>query len=149
MPETFVIIDGNSQDETLAHIHHYQERNSRAAIQHEIVCRSEPDEGLYDAMNKALRLATGDYILFLNAGDKFHSTSTLSDIAAQLTSAYALTDDETADEAAVVVDEAVAVQFLEIGAEVLDEIEEVGTLRVPRQLHAIHRRFLRHDQNPQ
>lgn len=93
-----LIVDGNSRDETLAHIHHYQERNSRAAIQHEIVCRSEPDEGLYDAMNKALRLATGDYILFLNAGDKFHSTSTLSDIAAQLTSAYALTDDETADE---------------------------------------------------
>lgn len=79
-----LIVDGNSQDETLAHIHHYQERNSRAKVQHDIVCRSEPDEGLYDAMNKAIRLATGDYILFLNAGDKFHSSSTLSEIAAQV-----------------------------------------------------------------
>ena len=35
-------------------------------------------------MNKALQLATGDYILFLNAGDKFHSSTVLSDIAAQL-----------------------------------------------------------------
>lgn len=79
-----LIIDGNSRDETLAHIHHYQERNSRSAVQHEIVCRSEPDEGLYDAMNKALGLATGHYILFLNAGDTFHSKSTLSEIAAQI-----------------------------------------------------------------
>lgn len=74
-----LIIDGNSQDETLAHIHHYQERNSRARIQHDIVCRSEPDEGLYDAMNKAIDLATGDYILFLNAGDTFHSDNVLAE----------------------------------------------------------------------
>lgn len=83
-----LIIDGNSQDETLAHIHHYQERNSRAEVQHDIVCRSEPDEGLYDAMNKALQLATGDYILFLNAGDRFHSSTTLSEIAAQIAKEY-------------------------------------------------------------
>lgn len=81
-----LIVDGNSQDETLAHIHHYQERNSRAAVPHEIVCRSEPDDGLYDAMNKAIQLATGDYILFLNAGDKFHSTTVLEEIAAQVES---------------------------------------------------------------
>ena len=79
-----LIIDGNSQDETLALIHFYQQRNSLATVQHEIVCRSEPDNGIYDAMNKALQLATGDYILFLNAGDKFHSSTVLSDIAAQL-----------------------------------------------------------------
>ena len=79
-----LIIDGNSQDETLALVHFYQQRNSLATVQHEIVCRSEPDNGIYDAMNKALQLATGDYILFLNAGDKFHSSTVLSDIAAQL-----------------------------------------------------------------
>lgn len=77
-----LVIDGNSQDGTLELIHHYQERNSVAKIQHEIVCLSEPDKGLYDAMNKALDLATGDYILFLNAGDTFHSTETLKQIAA-------------------------------------------------------------------
>lgn len=76
-----LIIDGRSKDETLAQIHHYQERNSHLTSPHEIVCLSEPDHGLYDAMNKALRLATGDYILFLNAGDKLHSPSILSDIA--------------------------------------------------------------------
>lgn len=79
-----LIIDGNSQDETLALIHFYQQRNSLASVQHEIVCRSEPDEGIYDAMNKALQLATGDYILFLNAGDKFHNSTVLSDIASQM-----------------------------------------------------------------
>lgn len=89
-----LIVDGNSCDETLAHIHHYQERNSRSAVQHEIVCRSEPDKGLYDAMNKALGLATGHYVLFLNAGDKFHSPSTLSDIATQLRSAYVAENEE-------------------------------------------------------
>ncbi len=76
-----LIIDGNSHDNTLEHVHHYQERNSRAAVRHEIVCISEPDHGLYDAMNKAIDMATGRYILFLNAGDTFHSPDTLSVIA--------------------------------------------------------------------
>ncbi len=77
-----VIIDGNSQDDTLTHIQHYLERNSISEHRHEIVVRSEPDDGLYDAMNKALQLATGDYILFLNAGDTLHSATTLSQLAA-------------------------------------------------------------------
>lgn len=77
-----LIIDGNSQDDTLAAVHHYQERNSVAPVQHEINCLSEPDDGLYDAMNKALDMATGDYIVFLNAGDTLHSPTTLSHVAA-------------------------------------------------------------------
>ena len=76
-----LIIDGNSHDDTLEHVHHYQERNSRASVRHEIVCLSEPDEGLYDAMNKALDMATGTYIVFLNAGDAFHANNTLELIA--------------------------------------------------------------------
>lgn len=76
-----LIIDGNSSDDTLTQIHHYQERNSIAAIQHEVRCLSEPDEGLYDAMNKALVEASGDYILFLNAGDTLAAANTLSIIA--------------------------------------------------------------------
>lgn len=76
-----LIVDGNSQDDTLTHIHHYQERNSIAPVRHEIVCISEPDEGLYDAMNKALDLTTGNYLLYLNAGDTFHATDTLSLLA--------------------------------------------------------------------
>lgn len=77
-----VIVDGRSSDQTLTTIRQYQERNgidSRPA--HEITLLSEPDHGLYDAMNKALLLATGDYIVFLNAGDKFHSPDTLALVA--------------------------------------------------------------------
>ena len=77
-----LIIDGNSQDNTLEEVHHYQERNSVAGVRHEVACLTEPDEGLYDAMNKALDMATGDYILFLNAGDKLHAPTTLSEMAA-------------------------------------------------------------------
>lgn len=76
-----IIIDGNSHDGTLTHIQHYLERNSISEHRHEIVVRSEPDEGLYDAMNKVLQLATGDYILFLNAGDTLHSPTILSQLA--------------------------------------------------------------------
>lgn len=76
-----LIVDGNSQDETLAMFHRYQERNSRAEVRHELAALSEPDEGLYDAMNKAIQMATGDYILFLNAGDRLHAADTLSRVA--------------------------------------------------------------------
>ena len=76
-----LIIDGNSQDATLEEVHHYQERNSVARVQHEVNCLSEPDHGLYDAMNKAIDMATGDYIVFMNAGDTFHSPNTLTHIA--------------------------------------------------------------------
>lgn len=76
-----VIVDGNSHDDTLQQVHHYQERNSLRPQPHEIVCVSEPDKGLYDAMNKALSLLTGRYVIFLNAGDRFHSSDTLALVA--------------------------------------------------------------------
>lgn len=42
---------------------------------------SEPDHGLYDAMNKGLGIAEGDYVIFLNAGDSFTSPDTLEHLA--------------------------------------------------------------------
>jgi len=77
-----LIIDGNSTDNTLEQVHHYMERNSNAEVKHEINCLSEPDHGIYDAMNKALGLMTGRYVLFLNAGDTLHERTTLSRVAA-------------------------------------------------------------------
>lgn len=64
-----IIIDGASTDDTLSTAH--------KAARHELRILSERDNGLYDAMNKGLRMARGRYLLFLNAGDTFHSKETL------------------------------------------------------------------------
>ena len=82
-----LIIDGASKDATLNHLHLWEKQQEEMPTSHKLVVVSEPDKGLYDAMNKALRLATGDYVLFLNAGDCFHSPTTLSDIARSIQSA--------------------------------------------------------------
>lgn len=70
-----LIIDGCSGDHTLSLIQRYVEHNT---TQHSIRLMREPDEGLYDAMNKAIMQATGEYIVFLNAGDRLHSNDTIS-----------------------------------------------------------------------
>ena len=74
-----LIIDGASTDETLSMVETYRER--AAGGSHQVVIRSERDRGLYDAMNKALSLATGDYLVFLNAGDSLPAPDTLERIA--------------------------------------------------------------------
>lgn len=51
------------------------------APRHVIRVFSEPDSGIYDAMNKGLRHATGDYVVFINAGDCLHDAHTLENIA--------------------------------------------------------------------
>lgn len=68
-----LIIDGASTDDTLG----VARRSGYPSLR----ILSEPDEGLYDAMNKGLRLARGKYVLFLNAGDSFHTSGTLSKYA--------------------------------------------------------------------
>ena len=68
----YIIVDGNSKDNTLEIVDKYRNRISQVI--------SEPDKGLYDAMNKGIQLATGDYLCFLNAGDEFHDNETLQKI---------------------------------------------------------------------
>ena len=76
-----VIIDGASTDDTLQVAQDYMQRSYAASNGHEIRIVSEPDNGLYDAMNKGLRQVSGDYVLFLNAGDCFLDSEVLSNIA--------------------------------------------------------------------
>ncbi|MDR0995596.1 MAG: glycosyltransferase [Tannerella sp.] len=69
----YLIIDGASTDETMPLIHGHEGRITSWT--------SEPDKGIYDAMNKGLRQATGDYVWFLNAGDEFAMPDTLRLVA--------------------------------------------------------------------
>lgn len=64
-----LIIDGASTDGTLDVAKDYMQRSYAASNGHDVRITSEPDNGLYDAMNKGLAQASGDYLVFLNAGD--------------------------------------------------------------------------------
>ena len=68
-----LVVDGASTDGTV-------EIAERSGIKG-ISVVSEPDRGLYDAMNKGIRRAKGEYLIFLNAGDAFHAPTSLQEIA--------------------------------------------------------------------
>jgi glycosyltransferase involved in cell wall biosynthesis len=68
----YVVVDGGSTDGTVDLI-----RENESVIDGWI---SEPDKGLYDAMNKGMKLATGDYFWFVNAGDEPASPEVLDDL---------------------------------------------------------------------
>lgn len=68
----YVIIDGASKDSTLSIIQSFGDKI------HKIV--SEKDKGIFDAMNKSLAYITGEYVLFMNAGDTFVNSHVVSDI---------------------------------------------------------------------
>ena len=71
-----IIVDGGSKDHTLDIVKKYQGHIGPVI--------SEPDKGLYDAMNKGIRMATGDYLCFLNAGDELHDKETLQHLVQTL-----------------------------------------------------------------
>ncbi|CCV12460.1 glycosyltransferase family 2 protein [Mesorhizobium sp. STM 4661] len=71
-----VVVDGNSSDETLAIV--------RSFPQDQIRLVSEPDSGMYDALNKGLRLYTGDAVGVLNSDDCFHDQTVLGRVSAEL-----------------------------------------------------------------
>jgi glycosyltransferase involved in cell wall biosynthesis len=74
----YLIIDGNSKDSTLQIADRYRHFVTKIL--------SEPDRGLYDAMNKGISLATGRYLWFLNAGDEVYDQNTLSNLVSRLKS---------------------------------------------------------------
>lgn len=66
----YIIVDGVSKDNTMNIINKYRDRISK------IVC--EPDKGVYDAMNKGIKYASGSWINFMNAGDRFSDSQVIS-----------------------------------------------------------------------
>jgi glycosyltransferase involved in cell wall biosynthesis len=70
----YIVIDGASTDGTLQVIEKYKDRIAKLI--------SEPDKGIYDAMNKGLAVATGDYVLFMNSGDEIYDPETVANIFA-------------------------------------------------------------------
>lgn len=68
----YIIIDGGSTDGTVDIIKKYVNRLAYWV--------SEPDQGIYDAMNKGIAVAGGDYINFMNSGDKFYDSNTIESI---------------------------------------------------------------------
>lgn len=76
-----VVVDGASKDQTVKMVEAYQTQVAAMHPDWTVRLKSEPDGGLYDAMNKGLERATGDYIVFMNAGDCFAADDVLSAVA--------------------------------------------------------------------
>lgn len=91
-----LIVDGASKDDTLAMAQNYRQLSETQHNGHTVVVQSEPDKGIYDAMNKGLAKATGDYVVFLNAGDWLPSADTLEKIAEKATDRPAVLYGDTA-----------------------------------------------------
>ncbi len=72
----YVVVDGGSTDGTVEIIREYEKRFGGR-----LKWISEPDKGIYDAMNKGLRMATGDVVGILNSDDFFSSNDALSTVA--------------------------------------------------------------------
>lgn len=71
-----ILVDGNSSDETCAIMGRYVKENDG----YKKIFVTEEDDGIYDAMNKGLKLASGDYVWFLNSDDRLANTDVISDV---------------------------------------------------------------------
>jgi len=71
----YVIQDGNSTDDTPNIVERYRDKFAAKGVR--FVYNREPDKGIYDAMNKAVASAEGEYVNFMNAGDCFYSDDVL------------------------------------------------------------------------
>ncbi len=68
----YILIDGASTDDSLLIVESYKNKIS--------MCISEPDKGVYDAMNKGWKIAKGKFVLFLNSGDIFANSHVISNV---------------------------------------------------------------------
>lgn len=78
----YIIIDGLSNDRTIEIVNKILGEYPR----HDVIICSEPDNGIYDAMNKGIQKATGEWINFMNAGDCFFHSRTLEEMCSDLCS---------------------------------------------------------------
>lgn len=76
----YLVIDGASSDHTVETAQKLAEESAR-----DVKIYSEPDFGIYNAMNRGITRASGDYVIFMNAGDCFYNTAVLSNIAREIT----------------------------------------------------------------
>ena len=72
----YIIVDGQSSDNTLEIVNKYKDHVSKIV--------SEPDKGIYDAMNKGVELATGDFVGILNSDDLYANNTVITDVVNQL-----------------------------------------------------------------
>lgn len=68
----YIIVDGASKDGTMQVVEKYKDKIAKIV--------SEPDKGIYDAMNKGIKLATGEWINFMNAGDRFFDDKVIGNL---------------------------------------------------------------------
>lgn len=107
-----VIIDGASEDRTVDIL---QEHDHAIGY-----WQSEPDGGLYDAMNKGIKASTGNYIWFINAGDRLHSHHTLSNLSEVLSTKPDVLYGET--------------ELIDANGQVLGTRSELTTRKLPAHL---------------
>lgn len=87
-PLEYIVVDGGSDDDTLSVIRRHESAITRWV--------SEPDGGIYDAMNKAVAMATGEWVVFMNAGDQFAADDVLSRVFSEKADGGVLTHGHTA-----------------------------------------------------
>lgn len=124
-----IIVDGMSTDKTCETIEKYLNEN--------VVFLREYDDGIYDAMNKGLDLATGEYLIFLNAGDEFSGDNILFDVANNLTN-----DIDVAYGDSVLVDKnEIKIKYLKAKEFNIDNLLRFGTRTLCHQAMFVKRKF--------
>ncbi|MBK7938682.1 MAG: glycosyltransferase [Lewinellaceae bacterium] len=111
----YIFVDGASKDNSLKIIQEFVDKMPN------VRWISEPDKGLYDAMNKGLRIATGDFVWCLNCGDHIHAEDVLEKMAAMVS-----------PQTDVFYGETLLVNEARVPAGTMSEL---STRRLPAQLH--------------
>lgn len=75
-----IIVDGKSKDNTIVVIKDYETKINELGLNISLKWISEPDTGIYNAMNKGVKMSSGEYLLFLNSGDTLANNDVIKDL---------------------------------------------------------------------